>query len=46
MHETLCVVIFVALLLGAIATVVQATPEQDQQLIDSAKAGDLEKSKP
>jgi ankyrin repeat protein len=45
MHKTLCAGILALLLLGTLATTVQATPEQDQQLIDAAMDGDLAKIK-
>ena len=44
MNKKLCAGILAALLLGTLANV-QATPEQDLQLIDAAKDGDLVKVK-
>lgn len=41
-HRMVCIGVLAALFL---ATAVQATPEQDQQLIEAAEAGDLAKVK-
>jgi hypothetical protein len=43
--KILCIGILTMLFFGTLATTVQATSEQDQQLIDAAEDGDLEKVK-
>ena len=45
MNKILCAGVLAMLLLGTLTTTVQATPEQEQELIDAAKGGDIAKVK-